>query len=177
MGQQWEGSKRALTVGEVNLARSVFGSSIFYEKVWVHCDSYLPFGLQASRTAMAPNGELWFRKELYKADFSMAAAGLQHVFIHEMAHVWQHQKGMWVRTRGLFSWAAEYRYRLDDKRLLHNYPMEQQASIIADGWFLKKYGYAIWLGAINNGVNFQGVTDRNIDKKYAHTLSQFFKQR
>jgi hypothetical protein len=94
-----------------------------------------------------------------------------------MAHVWQHQKGMWVRTRGLFSWAAEYRYRLDDKRLLHNYPMEQQASIIADDWFLKKYGYTIWLGAINNGVNFQGVTDRNIDKKYAHTLSQFFKQR
>lgn len=58
-----------------------------------------------------------------------------------------------------------------------NYPMEQQASIIADDWFLKKYDYAIWLGAINNGVNFQGVTDRNIDKKYAHTLSQFFKQR
>ncbi|MDW5511490.1 hypothetical protein R6Z01_16410 [Serratia proteamaculans] len=58
MGQQREGSKRVLTAGEVNLARSVFGSSIFYEKVWVHCDSYLPFGLQASRTAMAPNGEL-----------------------------------------------------------------------------------------------------------------------
>ncbi|WP_262370352.1 hypothetical protein [Serratia marcescens] len=104
MGQQQEGIKRVLTVGEINLARSVFGRSVFYEKVFVHCDSYLPFGLQASRTAMAPNGEVWFRQALYKADFSTAAAGFQHVFIHEMSHVWQHQKGMWVRTRGLLSW-------------------------------------------------------------------------
>lgn len=177
MEQKQEGIKRALTPGEVHLARSVFGNSIFYNRVLVHCDSYLPFGLQASRTAMAPNGELWFRKERYKADFSTAAAGFQHVFIHEMGHVWQHQKGMWVRTRGLFSWAAEYRYRLDDKRLLHNYPMEQQASIVADYWFLNKYGYTIWLGAVNNGVNFQGVTDKNIARKYEYTLSQFLKQR
>lgn len=177
MGQQQEGIKRTLTAGEGNLARLVYGGSIFYEKVRVHCNSYLPFGLQPSRTAMAPNGEIWFRKELYKADFSMAGAGLQHVFIHEMAHVWQHQKGMCVRIRGLFSWIAEYKYRLDDKRLLHDYPMEQQASIIADYWFLKKYGYDIWLGAINNGVNFQGVTDNEIDKKYEQTLAQFLKQR
>ena len=177
MGQQQERIKRALTVGEINLARSVFGRSVFYEKVYVHCDSYLPFGLQASRTAMAPNGEIWFRQALYKADFSTAAAGFQHVFIHEMSHVWQHQKGMWVRIRGLLSWAAEYKYRLDGKQLLHNYSMEQQASIIADYWFLKKYGYTIWLGAINNGVNFQGVTDKTIARKYGYALSQFFKQR
>lgn len=177
MGQQQEGIKRGLTVGEINLARSVFGRSVFYEKVFVHCDSYLPFGLQANRTAMAPNGEVWFRQALYKADFSTAAAGFQHVFIHEMSHVWQHQKGMWVRTLGLLSWAAEYKYRLDGKQLLHNYSMEQQASIIADYWFLKKYGYTIWLGAINNGVNFQGVTDKTIARKYEYALSQFLKQR
>jgi len=35
----------------------------------------------------------------------------------------------------------------------------------------------IWLGAINNGVNFQGVTDKTIARKYEYALSQFFKQR
>ncbi|WP_258029429.1 hypothetical protein [Serratia marcescens] len=39
--EQQEGIKRVLTVGEINLARSVFGRSVFYEKVFVHCDSYL----------------------------------------------------------------------------------------------------------------------------------------
>ncbi|MGQ8817436.1 hypothetical protein [Serratia sp. NA_13] len=58
MEQKQEGIKRALTPGEVNLARSVFGNSIFYNRVRVHCDSYLPFGLQNQLTAMSPNGEL-----------------------------------------------------------------------------------------------------------------------
>jgi hypothetical protein len=46
MEPQQEGITRALTPGEVNLARSVFGSTIFYQAVLVHCESYLAFGLQ-----------------------------------------------------------------------------------------------------------------------------------
>ncbi|MCL2893987.1 type IV secretion protein Rhs [Brenneria tiliae] len=172
-----EGTLRQLTIGEIALARQVFGNSIAYHKVWIHCDSYLPFGLQPANTAMAPNGELWFRKELYKPDFSMAYIYAQHTFIHEMAHVWQHQKGMWVRSRGLFSWAADYNYRLDGKKLLNDYQMEQQAQIIADYFFLKKQGYYAWLRAIGSTVTFQGVTNNNIDSLYEYALSLFFKQR
>lgn len=172
-----EGIKRHLTLGEINLVRTVFGNSINYGFVFVHCDSYLPFGLQNRYTAMAPNGELWFRKELYKPDFSGAYIDDQHTFIHEMAHVWQRQHGMWVRTRGLFSWAADYTYRLDGKSLLNDYPMEQQAAIIADYFFLKKQGYDAWLRAIGPTINFRGVSDKNIAEKYEYTLSQFLKQR
>ena len=60
MEPQQEGTTRALTPGEVNLARSVFGSTIFYQSVLVHCDSYLPFGLQNQYTAMSPNGSCTF---------------------------------------------------------------------------------------------------------------------
>ncbi|HFZ4877584.1 hypothetical protein ACUZX0_14645 [Serratia marcescens] len=44
MEPQQEGSTRVLTPGEVNLARSVFGSTIFYRSVVVHFDSYLSLG-------------------------------------------------------------------------------------------------------------------------------------
>ncbi|BEM16813.1 MULTISPECIES: hypothetical protein [Serratia] len=45
---------RALTPGEVNLARSAFGNTIFYLSVVV-----LPvFGLQNQYTAMSSHGEL-----------------------------------------------------------------------------------------------------------------------
>lgn len=40
---QQEGSLRLLTLGEIKLAKSVFGNSIEYHKVWIHHDSYLPF--------------------------------------------------------------------------------------------------------------------------------------
>ncbi|MBH1928077.1 type IV secretion protein Rhs [Serratia rubidaea] len=172
-----EGITRPLTLGEVILARSIFGNSIIYNTVRVHCDSYLPFGLQASHTAMAPNGELWFRKELYKPDFSVSPIISQHTFIHELAHVWQYQHGMWVRSRGLFSWITDYTYRLDGKRRLKDYPMEQQASIIADYFYLKNWGYDMWLKNIGNMIKFRGVSDRYISHKYKYTLSHFFKQR
>ncbi|EOE6914620.1 type IV secretion protein Rhs [Cronobacter turicensis] len=141
-----EGTLRLMTPGEIAMARRVFGYSIVYSRVWVHCDSYFPFGLQSKGVAMAPNGELWFRKEGYKPDFSASNVLIQsrHVFIHELGHVWQHQHGQWVRTRGLFSWAADYFYQLDKFSLI-DYSLEQQASIIADYWLLLVYGMQTWL--------------------------------
>ncbi len=162
MELQQEGITRALTPGEINLARSVFGSTIFYQSVLVHCDSYLPFGLQNQYTAMSPNGELYFRRALYRPDFTVHHLA-QHLFIHEMAHVWQHQRGMLVRTRGLLSWAVSYQYRLD-RLLLREYSMEQQASIIADYFYLKKFGVSDFIGLY--GRNYSGIVDRS-------TLSKF----
>lgn len=48
--QKEEGSLRLLTPGEIVLARLVFRSTIPYEKVWIHHDSFLPFGLQNKQT-------------------------------------------------------------------------------------------------------------------------------
>lgn len=40
-----EGGVRLLTAGEIQLAQSVFLSTIDYSKVWIHRESYLPFNL------------------------------------------------------------------------------------------------------------------------------------
>lgn len=140
--KQDDDSVRKLTTGEIALARTVFGNRIDYEKVKIHHGSYLPFGLQNEHTAMTPNGEIYFRKE-YRADFSQSTDDLQHMFIHEMSHVWQRTKGMNVIGRGLVSWMVSYRYTLDG-RLVSEYPMEQQAQIIADNFTLEVHGYDGW---------------------------------
>ncbi|SNY78895.1 type IV secretion protein Rhs [Enterobacter sp. CC120223-11] len=140
-----KGGLRRLTLGEINLARTLFAFSIRYGEVWIHRGSYLPFNLQKNDTAMTPNGEMYFQEGVYQPDFSQPSKGLkridgQHLFLHEMMHVWQRQHGMWVKTRGIFSWAVDYSYDLD-KPGLSEYGMEQQASIVSDYWLLKSYGF------------------------------------
>ena len=139
-----EGGLRRLRLGEINLASTLYGYSIHYHKVWIHRESYLPFNLQDPDRAMAPNGEMWFRTGTYEDDFSIPGKKdtpfPQHLFLHEMMHVWQHQRGMWVRMRGAFSWIADYTYSLDKANLL-DYGLEQQASIVSDYWLLKHYGF------------------------------------
>ena len=79
--EEKEGSLRLLTSGEITLAKSVYKSTIPYHKVWIHHDSYLPFGLQNKNTAMSPNGEIYFR-HWYRDDYASALPFLQHLFIH-----------------------------------------------------------------------------------------------
>jgi len=131
---------RQLTIGEIALAKTLYGSSIIYSRVWVHRESYLPFNLQPVNVAMSPDGEMWYREGTYSHDFSLEMElAKKHRFMHEMMHVWQSQKGMFVRTRGLFSRFADYSYSLDKSELLH-YGLEQQASIVSDYWLLHDFG-------------------------------------
>ncbi|MGL5424622.1 MAG: type IV secretion protein Rhs [Serratia fonticola] len=171
---EWkEGSTRLLTPGEITLAQSVFGSTIQYNTVWVHNASYLPFNLQNKDTAMTPNGELYFRNQ-YRDDFSIATDDFQHLFIHEMSHVWQRARGMNVIARGLVSWLVSYRYKLDG-RLLNEYPMEQQAQIIADGFILQARGYQSWITLKrSNNVTLDGdISEPLIRQQYKKTLRGF----
>lgn len=125
------GGLRLLTSGEIRLATELYRNSIQYNRVWIHHGSYLPFGMQENNTAMTPNGEIWFETNVYRDDYSLGTIELKHLFLHEMMHVRQHQRGMNVRMRGLVSWAVTYKYGLD-KGKLSQYPMEQQACIVSD---------------------------------------------
>lgn len=164
---------RLLTPGEIALAKTVFGSTIEYRTVWIHNGSYLPFNLQNKYTAMTPNGELYFLS-WYRDDFSATLPFLQHLFIHEMSHVWQRTKGMNVIGRGLVSWLVSYRYELDD-RLLSEYSMEQQAQIIADDFSLHIVGYHKWGSLRNDGyITLDGdISEAAIRQRYKNTLRGF----
>ena len=139
------GGLRLLTIGEMHLAQSLYGFSIRYNEVWIHRGSYFPFNMQFNNYAMTPNGEMYFQEGVYEPDYSQPMYRLdrvagQHLFLHEMMHVWQHQRRMMVRTRGMFSWAVDYNYELDKPHLSH-YGIENQACIVSDYWLLKTYGF------------------------------------
>ncbi|ELW9444550.1 type IV secretion protein Rhs [Pluralibacter gergoviae] len=168
-----EGTVRSLTPGEILLAKTVFGNHIDYSKVRVHHGSYLPFGLQKDEVAMTPNGELYFR-HWYRDDFSQTLPDLQNLFIHEMSHVWQREKGMNIIVRGLVSGMVNYRYILDG-RPLNKYSMEQQAQIIADNFSLQKEGYYQWLSLrLDRTVKLDGnISEEMIRLGYQITLRGF----
>ncbi|WP_370521049.1 hypothetical protein [Pantoea sp. BAV 3049] len=79
--------------------------------------------------------------------------------------------------RGLFSWAANYSYKLDVNRGINNYSMEQQAQIIADYFILERYGYERWLSERNYTFSYNGPADKGIKEKYKAVLKSFFQQR
>lgn len=166
-----EGQVRRLTLGEIALARTVFGSYIDYSRVWIHLGSYLPFGLQNVDTGMTPSGELYFRGKNYVDDFSTASNPLRHLFIHEMTHVWQYQNGMWVKLRGSMSWAVDYHYNFEGKTRLNEYSMEQQASIVADYFFLVNFGESKWY--YNPHRNYKGDELDSVLSYYKLILTDF----
>lgn len=168
---------RRMTSGELALARSIFENTIDYSKVWIHNEKYLPG--QGERTAMTPNGEMYYPDAVYSSDYSSqtmpgdreTVAGASHLFIHEMMHVWQYQKGYAVKLRGLFSWAANYHYDLN-LQSISSYSMEQQASIVADYWLLINYGLVADLA----NVNYVGDTTESVNtlsEKYKKVLNLF----
>jgi hypothetical protein len=128
---------RPLTPGETALARLVFADAIDYPAVSVYACGYLPFGLQPPRTAMAPNGHLYFPRGCWQADFSVCDLGERMWFIHEMTHVWQFQLGYPVRLRGALRIGLSYAYRLAEDRRLADYNMEAQGNLLADYFALK----------------------------------------
>lgn len=79
-----------------------------------------------------------------------------------------------VICRGLVSWLVSYRYKLDG-RLLSEYPMEQQAQIIADSFILKKSGYRTWLDMrFNHNITLDGDIHENVIREsYRNTLRGF----
>lgn len=172
-------SLRLLTSGEIALARTIFEDTINYAKVWVHNESYFPFGLQSKLTAVTPNGEMYYPDDVYRRDFSDVSIMVgdngtiksAHMFIHEMTHVWQFQKGYLVKLHGLFSWAADYTYDLDASSLIP-YSMEQQASIIADYWLLKFHS----LSKDERNVRYRGNIFEgrySLIRKYKRVLGMF----
>lgn len=173
MSEEKENGIRRLTTGEIALAKTVFSATVHYHKVWIHKGSYLPFGLQDEHTAMSPDGEVYFLNE-YRDDFSQSTDDLQHMFIHEMSHVWQRERGMNVIARGLISWLVSYRYTLDG-RLLSEYPMEQQGQIIADYFTLQTHGYSVWrrLRRDNIVTSDGDMSEAVINKLYRNALRGF----
>ncbi|HCF3585963.1 TPA: DUF2345 domain-containing protein, partial [Pseudomonas aeruginosa] len=148
---------RALSEGEISLAKGVFGDSIDYSTVRLRNEDYVPW--QGKDYVMAPNGHIYFGEELRGvADWSLESLQRQGLFIHEMTHVWQHQHGVNVLLVGAYQQARQfllgdqYAYRLEPGKTLKDYNIEQQGDIVRD-YFLEKNEF----GEASANSRFAGV--------------------
>ena len=130
---------RELTIGEIQISKIVFGDLIDYHKVKVLNHPYLPW--QPAGIIMAPNGYIHLKDVDYCEDFSCESMGYQAVFIHEMAHIYQHQRHVNVLLRGAILQSAmyltfgkynPYRYRFIEGKAYFSYNIEQQGDIAKD---------------------------------------------
>ncbi|OXL27100.1 PAAR domain-containing protein [Psychrobacter sp. DAB_AL32B] len=145
--------RRDLTSGELTIAKSVFKDAINFggkgegNGVGIYDGKWKP--VQQDNRAMAPNGNIYFPGTAYKQDFSSASDENRRTFIHEMVHVWQHQHGKAVKTRGLTlgvlaAVGDPYIYKLyisgaiTNRKDLSDYGLEQQAAIVGDYYAIRE---------------------------------------
>lgn len=118
--------RRALTAGEVALARPIFGDEIDWSRVRI---------LQAPRAlgfgAMVPFGRtIVFSRWRAVHDFSRATSVDQGWFVHELMHVWQAARGIVLASAKLNALGKQaYIYWPKPGARLSDYNIERQAEI------------------------------------------------
>jgi hypothetical protein len=129
---------RPLSQGERALATSLFGTALDLDAVRIHRARWWPF--QPRNIVMAPDGHIWFHPHdgLWHADFAAAPLRLQALLVHELTHVWQHQRGLWLPLRR--HPFCRYDYRIDAGRPLERYGIEQQAMIVEHTFIARMAG-------------------------------------
>jgi len=121
---------RPLTDGEIALARTMFGDAIDYARVRMVRRRWWPF--QPRGIVMAPSGNIHFHPDdpNWRDDFGTAPLSLQGLFIHEMTHVWQAQKGGRFYLPLMRHPFCRYAYTYRQGRPFGAYGLEQQAEIV-----------------------------------------------
>jgi hypothetical protein len=140
---------RNLTESETGLARSVFGDAVDYARVRIVRRRWWPF--QTRNIVMAPDGNMYFHPDspLWSDDFGAERLHAQGLFIHEMTHVWQAQKGgRWYLPLMRHPF-CRYRYQLVPGRPYRRYGIEQQAEIVRHIFLLRRG--AAWLNTPSLG--------------------------
>jgi hypothetical protein len=124
-----------LTAGERALVEAVFAEAIDPEPVRIRRAKWWMW--QPWWVTMAPDGDLWFHPNGtdWSEDFASEPLPVRAHFLHEMVHVWQHQRGIDLRLkRPPF---ARYRYLpLSVGRPFGAYGLEQQAEIVREAYLL-----------------------------------------
>lgn len=127
---------RSLTPAERELARSVFHDAIDLDEVRLYRRKWWPF--QPRTVTMAPQGAIHFHPQgtLYCDCFAHGSIAHQGHLIHELTHVWQHQRGinLFLRRHPF----CRYRYAFEPGRMFDRYGIEQQAEIVRHVFLMRR---------------------------------------
>jgi len=135
--------KRGLTDGEIELAQSIYGNAIDYDKIEIHDHSFLP----SVDVPQSPNGDIYYPEDKYHEDFSVKGFREKATFIHEMGHVLQDQNGINVagrvirentfggHPRGDYDWTDKF----EAKKEFREWDLEEQAQFFRDIYLAREY--------------------------------------
>ena len=145
---------RALTLGEIALAASVFGDALDTAATTVRRAKY--WALQPWWVTMAPDGHIWCHPNghNWSADYAAEPVSAQAHFIHELVHVWQVQVGGHLALRR--PPFARYRYTLTPGKPFARYGIEQQACIVEEAFRARARGHAQTLAQLAPILPFPG---------------------
>ncbi len=130
-------TSRALTEAEQALARSMFGEAIDLGRVRIRRATWWPF--QPRNALMAPDGDIWCHPQgnLWCDCYASAGLSMQALFVHEMTHVWQAQRGgRWYLPLMRHPFCL-YDYRVKQGKPFRRYGIEQQAEIVEHAFLLR----------------------------------------
>jgi hypothetical protein len=131
---------RSLTGPERAIVSEMFGAAVALDGVRLKNRKWWPF--QPRSVVMAPRGHIHFHPAgtNYCDCFGLGSLSAQGLFIHEMTHVWQHQRGMnLLLRRHPF---CRYDYSFEAGKPFDRYGVEQQAEIVRHV-FLMRRGYTV----------------------------------
>lgn len=117
---------RPLTAGEVELGRSIFDNEVAWAGVRVAQAPKLGFA------AMVPLGKsIVFSGWRARGDFAQAPLSEQGWFVHELAHVWQAERGVVLAAAKLAALGKKaYAYKPRAIARLSDFNIEAQAEIV-----------------------------------------------
>lgn len=122
--------RRYLTLGEQQLARSIFADQLELEGIEIVAHRCV-----LKNYGISPNGHIYFNPNDWCEDFSVRSLAQQSWLIHELTHVWQVQQGIAVLRKALFD--RQYHYVIEQGKAFLNYGIEQQAQMVQD-YFLRR---------------------------------------
>lgn len=143
---------RKLTKGEIELARTIYGDHINYEEPRIFRGERSAYFMPIDRVH-APDGNIYFPPgaiDRYHSDFSKTGTARDKaLFIHELAHVWQHQNGVPLSGDVLFQATLlkpfggdPYDYASNMYKDSTKLPIEAQAQVMSD-LYLRRVGQAV----------------------------------
>lgn len=128
---------RQLNAAEIAMAKDLYGDAVDYHRVKIFDRPYM--GFMGKGRWMSPNGSIYNSVPEDQGPDYTASEWKKRSLMHELAHVWQVQRGVDVRHEAVvayvqngFDYHAAYRYTLDDYRWFLNYNLEQQADMLED---------------------------------------------
>lgn len=142
------GDARRLTPGERALCREVFGDGLDLDRVRLWSCPALAW---TTRRPFCAGGLLWPGRSLIlyppaqaRADFADAPLSEQGIFIHEMTHVWQSQRGVNLLLAKLRAGdtPASYAYDLTTDCAWDGFNIEQQAMLVQHAFLARRGGRA-----------------------------------